>query len=185
MANWSRKKVFKLAKGFKHRSKNVFGVALRKTRRGQQFSYRDRRVKKRTVRRTWISQINAAVREHGITYSKFANALVKKSNIEIDRKILSGLAINEPYSFKCMIDEVRLQAGLQEAIQRRPMIGQVTAISLPEAFEKGLIVERRRPEEIDAIIHSEPKAELYGLRFPERDAKTERDYMRISFTEED
>jgi large subunit ribosomal protein L20 len=108
MANWSRKKVFKLAKGFKHRGKNVFNVALRKTRRGQQFAYRDRRVKKRTVRRTWISQINAAVREHGITYSKFANALVKKSNIEVDRKILSGLAINEPLSFKCMIDEVRL-----------------------------------------------------------------------------
>ena len=185
MANWSRKKVMRLAKGFKHRSKNVFSVALRKTRRGQQFAYRDRRVKKRIVRRTWISQINAAVREHGISYSKFANALVKKSNIEVDRKILSGLAINEPFSFKCMVDEVRLQAGLQEALKRRPMINQVTAVSLPEAFEKGLIIERTRPEEINAIIHSEPQAELYGLRFPEKDAKTERDYMRISFREED
>ena len=185
MANWSHKKVFRLAKGFKHRSKNVFSVALRKTRRGQQFAYRDRRVKKRTVRRTWISQINAAVREHGISYSKFANALVKKSNIEVDRKILSGLAINEPFSFKCMVDEVRLQAGLQEAIRRKPMVNEVTAVSLSEAFEKGLIIERKRPEEIEAIIHSEPKAELYGLRFPEKDAKTERDYMRISFKEED
>ena len=61
----------------------------------------------------------------------------------------------------------------------------MTAVSLPEAFEKGLIIERTRPEEIDAIINSEPKAEIYGLRFPEKDAKTERDYMRISFREED
>lgn len=108
MANWSRKKVFKLAKGFKHSRKNVFGVALRATRRGQQFAYRDRRVKKRTMRRSWISQINAAVREHGFTYSKFSNGLVKKSNIELDRKILGDLAINEPYSFKAVLDEVKV-----------------------------------------------------------------------------
>jgi len=65
------------------------------------------------------------------------------------------------------------------------MINAVTAVSLPEAFERGLMIKRSRPEEIDAIIHNEPKAEIYGLRFPEKDAKTDRDYMRISFKEED
>lgn len=108
MAGWSRKKVFELSKGYKGRGNNVFGVALRRTRRGAQFAYRDRRVKKRTMRRSWIGSINAAVREHGFTYSVFANALVKKSNIELDRKILSNLAVSEPYSFKAVLDEVKV-----------------------------------------------------------------------------
>ena len=81
MANWSRKKVLQLAKGFKGRSKNCFGLALRKVHRAAQYAYRDRRNKKRTVRREWIQTINAAVREHGITYSSFAHSLGKCSNI--------------------------------------------------------------------------------------------------------
>lgn len=108
MANWSRKKVMKLAKGFTGRSKNCFGLALRKTHRAAQYAYRDRRVKRRTVRREWITSINAAVREHGVTYSKFAHALVKLSNIEVDRKILQNLATQEPYSFKAVLDEVKV-----------------------------------------------------------------------------
>lgn len=108
MANWSRKKVVRLAKGFTGRSKNCFGLALRKTHRAAQYAYRDRRVKKRTVRTQWISSINAAVREHGVTYSKFAHGLGKLSNIEIDRKILGNLAQMEPYSFKAILDEVKV-----------------------------------------------------------------------------
>lgn len=75
MANWSRKKVLRLAKGFKGRGKNCFGIALRKVHRAYMYAYRDRRLKKRNVRREWIHTINAAVREHGITYSKFAYGL--------------------------------------------------------------------------------------------------------------
>lgn len=108
MANWSRKKVIRLAKGFTGRSKSCFGLALRKTHRAAQYAYRDRRVKKRTVRTTWISSINAGVREHGVTYSQFAHGLGKKSNIELDRKILSNLAQMEPYSFKAVLDEVKV-----------------------------------------------------------------------------
>ena len=93
MANWSRKKLFRLAKGYKGKRKNCFSVALRAVQRAQQFAYRDRRNKKRDLRRNWISTINAAVREHGWMYSRFANALVKNSNIELDRKILSKLAV--------------------------------------------------------------------------------------------
>ena len=108
MANWSRKKVFRLAKGFRGRSKSCFGIALRKVWRAQQFAYIERRLRRRNYRREWIHTISAATREHGLPYSRFANALVKHSNIEIDRKILANLALNEPYSFKCVVDEVRL-----------------------------------------------------------------------------
>ena len=62
-------------------------------------------------------------------YSRFANALVKKSNIEVDRKILANLALNEPYSFKCVIDEVRLQANLHEHLNRKPVINQMQGVS--------------------------------------------------------
>lgn len=71
MANFSRRKVFKLAKGFTGRSKNCFGLALRKVHRKLQYAYRDRKVKKRIMRRNWIISINAAVRDHGVSYSRF------------------------------------------------------------------------------------------------------------------
>jgi len=122
MANWSRKKVFALAKGFRGRSKNCFGLALRKVHRACQYAYRDRRNRRRTYRREWIATINAATREHGLPYSRFAHALVKQTNIEIDRKILANLALNEPYSFKCVVDEVRLQSGLAEHMRRKPVV---------------------------------------------------------------
>ena len=96
-----------MAKGFKGRSKNCFGIALRKVHRAAQYAYRDRRNKKRTVRREWIHAISAGVREHGLNYSRFAHGLTKLSNIELDRKILHNLAQCEPYSFKCVVDEVK------------------------------------------------------------------------------
>jgi large subunit ribosomal protein L20 len=113
MANWSRRKVFRLAKGFTGRSNNCFGLALRKVHRSIQYAYRDRKVKKRRTRRQWISSINAAVREHGISYSRFLYG-VSKSNICLDRKILADLAINEPLSFKCVMNEVNSQVKLDQ-----------------------------------------------------------------------
>ena len=108
MANWGRKKVMSMAKGFTGRRKNVFGIALRAVHKAAQYMYRDRKVKKRLMRRDWISTINAATREHGMSYSRFAFALEKSSNIELDRKILANLAVTEPYSFKAVFDEVQL-----------------------------------------------------------------------------
>jgi large subunit ribosomal protein L20 len=105
MANWSRKKVFRLAKGFTGRSKNCFGLALRKVFKKLTYAYRDRKVKKRLIRRQWIHSINSAVREHGVSYSRFICGLTR-SNLEIDRKILADLAITEPYSFKSVVEEV-------------------------------------------------------------------------------
>ena len=143
MANWSRKKVLKLAKGFTGRRKNVFGIALRAVHKAAQYMYRDRKVKKRIVRRDWISTINAATREHGLSYSRFAFALEKSSNIEIDRKILSTLAVTEPYSFKCVFDEVKLQAGFKEMSQRKPLVAQMCGLSYMEALDKGFIVDSK------------------------------------------
>lgn len=71
MANFSHKKVFRLSKGFTGRSNNNYGLALRKVHRALQYAYRDRKVKKRIMRKSWIHSINGAVREHGISYSRF------------------------------------------------------------------------------------------------------------------
>ncbi len=119
MGNFSRKKVLRLSKGFTGRSNNNYGLALRKVHRALQYAYRDRKVKKRLVRRQWIHSINAAVREHGVNYSRFACGLTR-SNIIIDRKILADLAINEPFSFKAVVEEVNKQTDLQSMMQAKP-----------------------------------------------------------------
>ena len=137
------------------------------------------------MRREWITIINAAVREHGIPYSRFTQALNVKSNIELDRKILADLALNEPYSFKAVFDEVKMQAGMADLVKRRPIINEIQSITFPEALQKGYLKhEKRRVDEVAAVVES-PKADFYGLRFPERDAKTDADYLRLSFKEED
>jgi large subunit ribosomal protein L20 len=104
------KKVLKQAKGYRGRSKNTFRIALERLEKGMQYAYRDRRVRKRTFRALWIQRINAGVREHGITYSQFMNGM-KQAGIEIDRKVLSDLAIREPVAFKALVDQA--QAALK------------------------------------------------------------------------
>ena len=103
MPSLKAKKVLKLAKGFRGRSKNNFRLAIRRVQKGLQYAYRDRRQKKREVRKLWIQQVNAGVRAYGTTYSEFIHGL-KVSNIELDRKVLADLAANEPYSFKSVVD---------------------------------------------------------------------------------
>lgn len=93
-----KKKVLKMAKGFYGARRRWYRMATETVARGLVFAYRDRRVKKRNIRQLWISRINAACRESDITYSKFINGL-KKANIELDRKILADLAVNEPKVF--------------------------------------------------------------------------------------
>jgi len=100
------KKGLKQAKGYRGRSKNTFRIALERLEKGMQYAYRDRRVRKRTFRALWIQRINAGVREHGITYSQFMNGM-KQAGIEIDRKVLSDLAIREPVAFKALVDQAQ------------------------------------------------------------------------------
>ena len=91
-AHARHKKVLDLAKGYRGRKKNVFRLATQAVVRAGVYAYRDRRVKKREFRALWIARINAAAREHGMSYSRFMNGL-KKGGIEIDRKVLSDLAL--------------------------------------------------------------------------------------------
>lgn len=97
------KKIIKLAKGYRNRSKNCFRVAIQKVEKGLQYAYRDRRTKKRDFRRLWVQRINAAVRAHGMIYSQFINGL-KLAEVELNRKMLSELAINQPESFARIVE---------------------------------------------------------------------------------
>lgn len=101
-----RKKILKQAKGFYGKRKNVYTVAKNIVEKGMTYSYVGRKNKKRDYRQLWIARINAAVREEGLTYSTFINKL-KASGIELNRKILADLAMNEPESFKALINSVK------------------------------------------------------------------------------
>lgn len=96
------KKVIKMAKGYRGRSKNCFRVAIQRVERALQFAYRDRRTRKRDFRRLWIQRINAATREHGLSYSKFINGM-SKAGIEVNRKVLAELAVHEKDAFKQLV----------------------------------------------------------------------------------
>ena len=100
------KKVIKQAKGYRGRNKNVFRAAIERVEKGLQYAYRDRRVRKRTFRALWIQRINAGAREHGLTYSQFMNG-IKLAGIEIDRKVLSDLAVREPDAFKTIVEKAQ------------------------------------------------------------------------------
>src|SRR3984893_18296950 len=101
-AHARHKKVLGLAKGYRGRSKDAFRIAIEKVEKGLRYAYRDRRNRKRSFRALWIVRINAGVREHGLTYSQFMNGM-KRAGIELDRKVLSDLAIREPEAFKAIV----------------------------------------------------------------------------------
>jgi large subunit ribosomal protein L20 len=102
------KKVLALAKGFRGRRKNVFRIAKQAVMKAGQYAYRDRRTKKRVFRQLWIARINAATRGLGLTYSKFIAGL-KKAQIDLDRKVLSDMAIRDPAAFAAIVDKVKAQ----------------------------------------------------------------------------
>ena len=101
-----RKKILKRVKGQFGRRKNVWTVAKNAYEKGQVYAYRDRRTKKRNFRSLWIQRINAAAREHGMSYSEFMGLLHKK-NIDLSRKALADLAMNNPEAFKAIVDAVK------------------------------------------------------------------------------
>jgi large subunit ribosomal protein L20 len=103
-----RKKVIGMAKGFRSVRSRVFRKARESVERALCYAYRDRRARKRDFRRLWIARINAAVRADGMTYSQFIHGL-KKANIELDRKILSDMAIHNDQSFKALMETARAQ----------------------------------------------------------------------------
>ncbi len=100
------KKVLKLAKGYVGRSSTAYRPALERVEKALQYAYRDRRNKKRDFRGLWIQRINAAVREHGLTYSRFIAGL-KAAGVEMDRKVLAALAMDEPAGFAAIVEKAK------------------------------------------------------------------------------
>ncbi len=109
-AHARHKKVLKQAKGYYGRRKNVYRAAVQAVEKAGEYAYRDRRRKKRNFRSLWIQRINAASRELGLTYGRFIDGL-GKAGVEIDRKVLSDLAVREPEAFKALVE--RAKAALQ------------------------------------------------------------------------
>lgn len=107
------KKVLDMAKGYRGRAKNCYRVSIEKVEKGLRYAYRDRRNKKRTFRNLWIQRINAAVREHDLVYSQFIGGL-NKAGVEMDRKVLAQLAIDEPVAFKALC-ETAIEANKKAA----------------------------------------------------------------------
>jgi large subunit ribosomal protein L20 len=113
------KKVLDLAKGYRGRRSTVFRVAKQAVMRAGQYAYRDRRNKKRVFRALWITRINAATREHGMTYSVFMNGL-KRASIELDRKVLADMAVMDKPAFAAIVNQVKasIAAVAQVSVSR-------------------------------------------------------------------
>jgi len=104
------RKVVKMGKGYRGRASTNFRVAIEKVEKGLRYATRDRRARKRNFRALWIQRINAGAREYGLTYARLINGL-DKAGIELDRKVLSDLAVREPAAFKALVDQA--QAALK------------------------------------------------------------------------
>lgn len=100
------KKIIEQAKGYRGRRKNVYRVAKQAVIKAGQYAYRDRRQRKRQFRALWIVRINAAAREHGLSYSRFMDGL-RKADIELDRKVLAGLAVSDKTAFALLAEQAR------------------------------------------------------------------------------
>ncbi|KQZ82773.1 50S ribosomal protein L20 [Mesorhizobium sp. Root157] len=101
------KKVLKAAKGFYGRRKNTIRIAKQAVEKSLQYAYRDRKNRKRNFRALWVQRINAATREHGLSYGRFIDGL-NKAGIEIDRKVLSDMAIHEPQAFAALVAKAKV-----------------------------------------------------------------------------
>ena len=152
MPSWTRKKYVALAKGFQGRGRNCMRITIPRVEKSLVYAYRDRKVKRREYRKQWIMSINAAVREHNINYSNFIHGL-NNSNILLNRKILADLAINEPYSFKAVVDEIKIKPFIET--KPAEQMGYI------EALSKGYIVEGAVKERVENKL----KLPYFGLRF--------------------
>ena len=105
-AHAKHKKVIKKAKGYYGRRKNTIRVAKQAVEKAAQYAYRDRKVRKRNFRSLWIQRINAGAREHGLTYGRLMDGL-NKAGIEVDRKVLSDMAIHQPDAFAALVAKAK------------------------------------------------------------------------------
>jgi large subunit ribosomal protein L20 len=100
------KKILKLAKGYRGRGSTAYRVAIEKVEKALRYAYRDRRNRKRDFRALWIQRINAGAREHGLTYSQFMHG-IKQAGLDLDRKVLSDIAVREPQAFEAIVITAR------------------------------------------------------------------------------
>ncbi len=107
-----KKKIFKVAKGYFGGRKNLYRTAKDAVEKGWEHAYRDRKKKKRNFRSLWIARINAAARQHDLSYSRFINGL-KRSGVELDRKALASIAVHDPDAFQALAEQAR--EGLDSA----------------------------------------------------------------------
>ena len=98
------REIIKATKGYYGRRKNTFRIANQAVEKAGQYAYRDRKARKQNFRSLWIQRINAATREHGLTYGRFINGL-NRAGIEVDRKVLADIAVHEPASFKALVEK--------------------------------------------------------------------------------
>jgi len=110
------KRILEQAKGYYGRRKNTIRIAKQAVEKSMQYAYRDRKNKKRTFRALWIQRLNAAVREHGLTYSRFIDGL-GKAGVEVDRKLLSEMAIHEPAAFAAYVERAKASLPAEQAQQ--------------------------------------------------------------------
>jgi large subunit ribosomal protein L20 len=101
-----RKKILNMAKGYWGRRSKIYTVAKHAVEKGLQYAYRDRRQRKRQFRRLWITRINAAARQHGVSYSRFMGAY-RTSDLALNRKVLADLAVHDPQAFKEVVEHVK------------------------------------------------------------------------------
>ena len=109
-AHAKHKKVLKAAKGYYGRRKSTIRIAKQAVEKAQQYAFRDRKRRKRNFRALWIQRINAATREHGLTYGRFIDGLTKLG-VEIDRKVLADIAVKDASAFKALVDQAAKAAG--------------------------------------------------------------------------
>jgi len=115
-AHARHKKVLKAAEGYYGRRKSTIRIAKQAVEKAGQYAYRDRRVKKRSFRALWIQRINAAVRDHGLTYGRFIDGL-SKAEVAVDRKVLSDLAIHEPAAFGVLVEKAKAALGYLQGVE--------------------------------------------------------------------
>lgn len=171
MGNWSRTKVLRLAKGFQGRAKNCYSLAIVRLHKSLQQAYRGRKLRRRNARREWITRINSALAEQSVRYSQFVYGLNVYSNVVLNRKILAELAVNEPYSFRAVVNEVVEQAG----VPRVPL----PPMSYEEAKAQGDIVGEI-PKEEPKEVEFQPLRIRPGVTLTDAD-----DYLRLTHVEED
>eukprot|EP00013_Stygamoeba_regulata_P019196 CAMPEP_0177660546 /NCGR_PEP_ID=MMETSP0447-20121125/18104_1 /TAXON_ID=0 /ORGANISM="Stygamoeba regulata, Strain BSH-02190019" /LENGTH=141 /DNA_ID=CAMNT_0019165631 /DNA_START=213 /DNA_END=638 /DNA_ORIENTATION=+ len=128
----------KLSKGFRGRSKNCKLLARRRAEKALQYQYRDRRQRKRVHRAAWIQQINAATRQHGLSYSRFMQGLTH-TDIKLDRKVLADLSVFEPYSFRAVVSVVDQALVNSQRLPYAP--GQAQYVVTPMALPREAIDE--------------------------------------------